>query len=111
MWMIKQENDATGEIEIISLGEEYGADKYVKKYALKFDLNYGEFIPYYKKWNTHCKEPAYLFGKPYSGKYYFMCYSNFVKYCDKIIFFSAEDKQHPVIKMSKKSFKDLIIMI
>ena len=108
MWMIKQKQDE--DIEIVSLGEDYGADLFVRKYAFKFDLKYGEFIPYHKKWNSSCLEQAYLFGKPYSGKYYFMCYNNFVKYCDKIIFFSYDEKIHPVIKIANKKNKEIIIV-
>jgi len=110
--MLKQKTDE--EIEIVSLGEDYGADKFVKKYAFQFEIKYTEFIPYHKSWNTYCQEPAYLFGKEYSGRYYFMSYGKFVKYCDKIVFFAVEEKiekRHPIIEMAKKKNKEVIIFV
>jgi len=109
--MLKQKTDE--EIEIVSLGEEYGADKFVKKLASQFEMKYAEFIPYHKSWNMHCQEPAFLFGKKYSGRYYFMSYGKFVKYCDKIVFFAVEEKEpkHPVIDLAKKKNKEVIIFV
>ena len=85
IWLLKKTEEKN---EIVSLGEDYGADKFVKKFASEFEIKYTEFLPYHKQWNMHCQEPAYLFGKKYSGRYYFMSYGKFVKYCDKIIFYS-----------------------
>ncbi len=111
IWLLKQKTDEP--IEIISLGEEYGADKFVKKYALRLEMDYKEFLPYHKRWNLYCHEPAYLFSKQYSARYFFICFNNFVKYCDKIVFFkSNEDKKdHPIIQIAKKNNKELIEMI
>lgn len=111
MWMLKKKPDE--EIEIVSLGEEFGADKYIKKFASQFELKYTEFLPYHKNWNIHCQEPAFLFGKKYSARYYFMSYGKFVNYCDKIVFFAVEEKerQHPIIEMTKKKNKEIIIVV
>jgi len=109
--MIKQKSEE--DIEIISLGEEYGADKFVKKYSIQFGLKYFEFIPRHKRWNSYCIERAFLMGKEYSPKYFFINNSNFVKYCDNFIFFAekqSELKDNKLIEMIKKSGKNLVLV-
>src|SRR3990167_3359250 len=98
LWKIKKEHPET---EIVGLDNENGTDKFVKKFSLNFELNYKEFIPYYKHWNSYCAEERYKFGKKFSKKHIFATYNNYIKYCEKIVFFieNNEDKKHILIEM------------
>lgn len=108
--MIKQKNNDE-EFEIVTLGEDYGADKFVKKYCIKFEIKYGEFIPRHKKWNNNCIEKPYFFNKEYSARNFFINYSNFVKYCDTFVYFSDKSNDNnKLLEIINKSEKNIVIV-
>ena len=41
------------EVVIATFASDYGVEKFVRKYALEFNVNYGEFNPY------HCEQKMY----------------------------------------------------
>lgn len=55
----------TDELMIISGGAKDGADKYVKKYALEFGLNYKEFNPAHTPQNLYSAMSEGYYGRPY----------------------------------------------
>jgi len=75
------------DVEIVSGGCKYGADKYAKKYALEFDMKYVEFPASHESYNIHCILPKYKYGKPYATWHYFERNKEIAKYSDKIIAF------------------------
>ena len=52
-----------------------------------------------------------MFGKKFSKKHIFATYNNYIKYCEKIVFFieNNEDKKHILIEMANKLNKEIII--
>jgi hypothetical protein len=53
------------ELIIISGGAKQGADKYVKKYALEFGLNYKEFNPAHTPPNLYSAMSENYYSRPY----------------------------------------------
>ncbi len=92
-------------LEIISLGRKFGADKYIKKFTLGFDMKYLEIIPYHERWNQYCVDEPYMFGRKFSPRYYFMAYKKFIDYCDRIILFDTDLFDDIVVNSVKKIIK------
>jgi hypothetical protein len=101
-------------VEVISLGRDYGADKFVKKFALDFEMHYSEVLPYHEKWNPHCVDKPFMFGKNFSPRHYFSAYKRFVTYCDKIVIFDTPEDGDSVVneikKIIKKQNKNYVIL-
>ena len=53
-------------IKVATLNEKFGADKHIKKYAIEFGLDYGEFNRYDQEHKLYDIMPEWLFGKPYN---------------------------------------------
>ena len=75
------------DVEIVSGGCKFGADKYAKKYALEFDMKYVEFPAVHESYNIHCILPKFKYGKPYAVWHFFERNKEIAKYSDKIIAF------------------------
>ena len=75
------------EVEIVSGGQKDGADGYVKKFALEFDMSYVEFPPSHYSWNMHCKLPATKYNKPYYVSNYFKRNKQIAEYSNIVIAF------------------------
>ena len=58
------------EVTIVSGGCKQGADKYAKKYALDFGLQYEEYPPAHFPHNLFCTLPESRYNKQYSPKNY-----------------------------------------
>ena len=78
------------EVEIVSGGQQEGADGYAKKYALQFNMKYVEFPPSHYSHNMHCKLPASKYNKPYYVSNYFKRNKQIAEYCDIIVAFITE---------------------
>ena len=48
VWELKQK--FSNRLVIVSGGAKDGADKYAKRFALDFDVNYSEFPAYHEQW-------------------------------------------------------------
>ena len=79
MFRLKMEHK---DMEIISGGAKDGADKYAKRFALEFGLDYSEFPPQHETHNIHCVMEAFNYGKPYNVGYYHKRNKDLVKYSD-----------------------------
>ena len=75
------------ESEIVSGGQQDGADGYAKKFALELGMNYVEFPPSHYSWNMHCKLPATKYNKPYYVSNYFKRNKQIAEYSDIVIAF------------------------
>ena len=75
------------DVEIVSGGCKYGADKYAKKFALEFDMRYVEFPPFHEAYNQHCILERDDYGKPYSVSNYFRRNKQIAKYSDYVVAF------------------------
>ena len=78
------------EVEIVSGGCKFGADKYAKKFALEFDMKYVEFPAVHESYNMHCILPKFKYGKPYAVWHFFERNKEIAKYSDKIVAFIPE---------------------
>ena len=88
-------------VRVIGCGAKLGADPYIKKYSLDFDLDYAEFPPYDQQWNHYCIKPAYLYNKSKSHRYYGMRNSQLAKEADILIVFVMDCDEY-------KPYQDLI---
>ena len=113
MWMFKQQ--LVDQLEIVSLGRAYGADKFVKQFAVGFNIKYSEIIPYHSRWNQYCVDKPFMFEKNFSPRYYFSSYKKFVQYCDKIVIFDTLENGDSVVnevkKIIKKKDKNFVILL
>ena len=75
------------DVEIVSGGCKFGADKYAKKFALEFDMKYVEFPPFHEAYNQHCILERDDYGKPYSVSNYFRRNKQIAKYSDYVVAF------------------------
>lgn len=101
-------------LEILSGGTIEGVDKYVKKYALEFDIEFIEVKPYNYSYNHYCLRPSYYYDKPYKPNYFYIRNSDFVRESDIIILFVKNNETGNVLKdiinqCEKKSKKIIII--
>ena len=77
-------------VEIVSGGQQDGADGFAKKFALEFNVKYVEFPPAHYTWNMHCKLPATKYSKPYYVSNYFKRNKQIAEYSDIIVAFIPE---------------------
>mgnify|MGYP001300466086 FL=1 len=77
-------------LEIVSGGCKYGADKFAKQASVELDLKYVEFPPAHFTHNQHCIREAYNYGKPYAVWHYFERNKEIAEYSDMIVGFIPE---------------------
>ena len=78
------------EIEIVCRGNKDGADKYIKKYALEFNLNYIEVPVAHTTRSLYSQLPDAYFNKPFSIRNYFIQQNIYIKQCDKFVIFGKD---------------------
>ena len=76
-------------VEIVTRGTKDGADKYIKKYALEFGLNYIEVPVAHTSRSLYSQLPDLYFNKPFSIRNYFIQQSIYTKQCDKFVIFGT----------------------
>ena len=111
MFRLKMEHK---DIEVVSGGAKDGADKYAKRFALEFGLDYSEFPPQHQTHNQHCVMEAYNYGKPYNVGYYHKRNKDLVKYSDKVVAFCKDGEitngTKSVLEYCKKINKKFVIL-
>ena len=111
MFRLKMEHRG---MEIVSGGCKDGADKYAKRFALEFGLDYSEFPPQHQTHNQHCVMEAYNYGKPYNVGYYHKRNKDLVKYSDKVVAFCKEGEitngTRSALEYCKKINKKFVIL-
>ena len=78
------------DVEVVSGGAKDGADKYAKKFALEFDMNYVEFPPRHYTYNQHCILDRDNYGKRYHVVNFFDRNKQIAEYSDYIVAFIPE---------------------
>ena len=102
------------EVEIVSGGQQFGADGYAKKSALEFDMKYAEFPPSHYSHNMHCVLEVNNYNKPYYVSNYFKRNRQIVEYSDVVVAFIPEGVESngtiSTIKYAEKLNKKTIII-
>ena len=102
------------EVTIVSGGGKQGADKYAKKYALDFGLQYEEYPPAHQPHNLYCSLPANRYGKEYSIKHFFVRNKIIASVSDMVVAFIPEGIKSngslDTIKQAKKQGKKVKII-
>ena len=102
------------EREIVCGGLNTGADLEIKKTCMEFEIEYYEMPPYNYQWNSHCMEPAYMYGKQYNSSYIYMRNEKLAKECSVLVLFmltedTANHINHLMQRFDSKSKKILVI--
>jgi len=101
-------------IAIVSLGDQHGADKYIKKYALEFGYVYQECNPEYTTKNLYSILSEAHYGKPYTPKSIHVRDKIFCMYVDKCVVFDntnmADVKVVNLVKLFTRRKKSLILL-
>ena len=75
--------------EVVCRGNKDGADKYIKKYALEFGLNYIEVPTAHTSRSLYSQLPEAYFNKPFSIRNYFIQQNIYIKQCDTFVIFGT----------------------
>lgn len=109
---LKEQTDA--EIIIVGLGDQHGADKYVKKYALELGYQYCEMNAPHTTKNLYSLMSESYYNKPYSHKNMFVRNQIFCQYINKCVVFddsnTTDKKVNALIKQLTKARKKAIIL-
>lgn len=71
-------------LEIVGLGDKFGADQHIKKYALELGLNYKEMNPAHTVKNLYSLMSEAYYNKPYNPKNFHQqikIYSQYINSC------------------------------
>lgn len=100
-------------LKIFSGGRKYGADKYIKKYALEFEIPYSEFNPECTAHNLYSFFPVWHYNKPYNFKFLLKRNKIMAKEIDAAIIFQYKKTDNDIVHFIKcmeesgKNFKIL----
>jgi len=78
---------------IVSKGSLNGADKYIRKSCLEFELEYEEFSPSHLTKTLYSVLPDSYYGKPFSGRDAYQRNRFLLNRVDRLIIFRFEDDQ------------------
>lgn len=80
-------------LKVFTRGYKYGAEKWVKKYATYFEVDYWELNPSYTGRNMYSVMPPYYFNKK-KFHYQQLLHVNYLiqKYTDELVFFESKKK-------------------
>lgn len=102
------------ELTVISGGCPDGADKYVKKFSIEFEIDYKEYNPAHTPKNLYSAMSEHYYGKPYHVSQLFHRNELLAKYCDKMIAFidsTVKSKgSHHAVSMAQKHNKPVVIV-
>ncbi len=98
--------------EIICRGNKDGAEKYIKKYALEFNLNYIEVPVAHTSRSLYSQLPDAYFNKPFSIRNYFIQQNIYIKQCDKFVVFGIDGDKiiNNLLNAINKIQKNIIII-
>jgi hypothetical protein len=98
----------------VGLGDKDGADKYVKKFALEFGLEYKETNLPHTPQNLYSLLSENFYNKPYSPKNFPMRNKIFVNYVDKCVIFddtNGRDKKLGLLMKSINSSRKKVVIM
>ena len=98
--------------EIICRGNKDGADKYIKKYALEFGLNYIEVPAAHTSRSLYSQLPDAYFNKPFSVRNFFIQQNIYIKQCEKFVIFGIDGDKivNNLLNAINKMQKDTILV-
>ena len=70
-FIFKLKNEKGDGLVIVSGGCKDGADKYAKKYALEFGVQYEEYPPFHEVHNLYCPLPEHRYNQPFNMRNFF----------------------------------------
>ena len=100
-------------VTIISGGAKYGADKYAKRFALDFELDYKEFPPYHEPHNMYCVLDSFHYNRPYNVGNYHSRNKKLVEYSDMIVAFvpmNVTNGTKSALKYAEELEKNFVII-
>ena len=99
-------------IEIVCRGNKDGADKYIKKYSLEFNLSYIEVPVAHTARSLYSQLPEAYFNKPFSIRNFFIQQNIFIKQCDTFIIFGQDSDKviNNLLNAINKLQKNIIII-
>ena len=113
-FIFKLKTDKGADTIIVSGGCKTGADRYAKKYALEFGLQYQEFPPFHETWNIYCPKDKKDYGKPYNVKNFFARNKIIAAYSDYVVAFIPRGVESPgsmsTINYAKKFGKKYLVI-
>ena len=102
------------ELTILSGGDQYGTDKFVKKYALEFGINYQEYNPAHTPKNLYSAMSDNYYDKPYHVSQFHHRNMLIAKACDVMMAFipsgNNANGSMSAIKNAKKLKKPVTIV-
>ena len=98
--------------EVVCRGNKDGADKYIKKYALEFGLNYIEVPTAHTSRSLYSQLPEAYFNKPFSIRNYFIQQNIYIKQCDTFVIFGTNGDKiiNNLLNAINKLTKNIIII-
>jgi predicted Rossmann fold nucleotide-binding protein DprA/Smf involved in DNA uptake len=113
-FIFKLKQERGGDVIVVSGGCPDGADKYAKKYALEFGLQYEEYPPFHAPHNLYCVLPKSVYGKQYSVKYFFVRNKQIAKASDYVVGFIPEGHKsqgtNSTLKYAQKFGKKTLVI-
>ena len=106
-FIFKLKEKYNGEVIIVSGGAKYGADKYAKRFALDFELEYHE------SYNIHCVLERFFYGKPYNVGNYHSRNKKLVEHSDIVVAFVPKEVTNgtrSAIKYAEELEKKFVII-
>ena len=102
------------QLVISSGGSTAGAEKYIKKYALEFNIQYQEFNPAHTSHGLYSALTESYYDKPYHGSQHHHRYMLLGRYVEKLIVLVPANENTDLYKMAidtvKKRKKSFVIM-
>lgn len=102
------------EVEVVSLGDKYGADMHVKKFALEMGLTYRELNASHTTKNLYSIMSEAYYDKPYHPRNFHQQTKIFSQFIHKCVIFddtgTTDKKVQNLLKQLAKLKKNTVIM-
>jgi len=89
--IFKLKNQFGSDLLIVGGGNTIGADRFIKKYTLEFDIDYIEFPPFNCPYTSYCPLPQGRYNKPFTTKNIFARNKFLIKNTAGVIIFNNEE--------------------
>lgn len=99
---------------IVGLGDKFGADKYIRKYALELGCQYKEANLPHTPPTLYSMMNESFYDKPYNVKNYHLRDSTFARYIDRLVVFDnsqgTDRKVANIIRAANKHKKKTVVV-
>lgn len=101
-------------VVIVGLGDKFGADKYIRKYALELGCQYKEANLPHTPPTLYSMMAEAFYSKPYSARNYHLRDSTFARYVDRLVVFDnsqgTDRKVSNIVKAANKYKKKTVVI-